>query len=388
MINRPASFASPHHTKPNVSFLMPTYPGNRTIALLFGLSLLMLGGCFGDQIRLDEVVTFFPTAACRTPDNQQWVIPIHGWIYEPETDSLKRKLLIEWMADALDLEPRDRATAIFRQRIRRFLVDNDEGKNVSVRIGPYDFHVGRSGDNGHFSGKLRLFDHQVRSLGASVLQRNGRLRFHAILNQHDQRSFVGEVHLIEPEGISVISDIDDTLKWTHVTDKEEMLENTFLKTFQAIDGIAGVYQRWSKAGVKFHYVSGSPWQLYEDLADFFQRSGFPSGTFHLKDMDSSAGLLSFSGSTRELKMLVIDQLFMQYPHRRFILVGDSGENDPEIYAEFARRYPHQVLHIFIHELEGKERNARRYRKAMRNVPDSNWSLFTSANELRAYQLPR
>ena len=96
------------------------------------------------------------------------------------------------------------------------------------------------------------------------------------------REFFGVVHLIPSEGISVISDIDDTIKVSDVTNKKELIRNTFLRPFRAVEGMADTYRCWADQGVVFHLVSSSPWQLYEPLARFLAESGFPESTFHLK----------------------------------------------------------------------------------------------------------
>ncbi len=91
---------------------------------------------------------------------------------------------------------------------------------------------------------------------------------------------------------------------------------------------------------------------------------------------------------RSGKLGVIRSLFKMFPRRRFLLVGDSGEHDPEIYGALARRYPHQVVGILIRQLTGERSLRRRYARAFRRVDVSQLKLFEHASELAGLRLPR
>ncbi len=74
-------------------------------------------------------------------------------------------------------------------------------------------------------------------------EKNRILDIQAVLGVGDSRTFTGRVHLIASHGVSVISDIDDTIKHSQVTDKSELLQNTFLREFRAVEGMPELYQR-------------------------------------------------------------------------------------------------------------------------------------------------
>ena len=83
--------------------------------------------------------------------------------------------------------------------------------------------------------------------------------------------------LVPPEGLSIISDIDDTVKVSNVLNKRELLANTFLREFTPIEGMAALFRRWGRAhGAVFHYVSASPWQLQPELQAFLQDAVRPT----------------------------------------------------------------------------------------------------------------
>ena len=167
-------------------------------------------------------------------------------------------------------------------------------------------------------------------------------------------------------------------------DRKALLRNTFCRPFKPVPGMAAVYRGWrDSVGAQFHYVTASPWQLYAPLAGFTRSNGFPAGTFHMKEVrvkDSS--VLNLFQSPERYKLAAIEPLLRQFPNRQFVLVGDSGEKDPEAYGALARKYPGQVRHIFIRDLTGENAEATRYRKAFAKIPDEVWQVFKEPLEIK------
>jgi phosphatidate phosphatase APP1 len=234
-----------------------------------------------------------------------------------------------------------------------------------------------SARDGHFFGTLRL----PVAVAASRIAA-GRLRYEAITSPQDRRQFHGFAYCLDAVGLSVISDIDDTIKITEVANKAKLLENTFFREFRAVEGLAKVYRRWNAAGAKFHYVSASPWQLYEPLAAFAEQSGFPGGTFHLKRVRlKDASFLKLFADPIEYKLSQIEPLLRHYPSRKFVLVGDSGEKDPEVYGMLARRRPGQIVGICIRNVSGEAADAVRFQQAFRGLPRGTWRIFQDPGRL-------
>jgi hypothetical protein len=329
------------------------------------------------QVRSDEEIVFFPTFAHLSEDGTEWLVPIHGWIFEPETNSFLRRTALNELRDRLELDPEAEETKIFESRVRWLLVDNERDKIVSVKIGGKRYPLGVSGEDGRFMETLHFPVDDARKLAPE-----GRIEFRAILPEGDEREFAGSVRLVEPEGLSVISDIDDTVKVTEVTDKSKLIRNTFFREFAAVDGMAPLYRKWAEQGAVFHFVSSSPWQLFEPLRELMNESGFPEAAWHLKPFrvkDVSAKSL-FADPT-EYKLSTIEPILKAFPKRRFLLVGDSGEKDPEIYGELARQHPEQIEAIYIRDVTGETREAERYGNAFRDVPGEKWRVFGEPKEL-------
>ena len=348
--------------------------------LAFALTLAM--GKVKSEIRADERVVFYPTYARRVDDGPAWNVSIHGSIFEPEEDSLRREAALGLLRRLLGLSREQAEATVFKERARAFLVDNEGGKTISVRLGDNVYGAGTSGPNGHFGTTLALPAAEVERLRLADPDQIDWLTFHAVTRPDDHRTFAGRAQWIGPHGLSVISDIDDTIKITMVTDRRAMVHNTFLREFEAVEGMSSLYRNWAEAGCAFHYLSASPWQLYEPLSGFLHAQGFPPGSFHLRQFrlkDSSA--LDLLASPERYKSEAIEGILADFPRRHFILVGDSGEKDPEIYGDVARKHPEQVIRILIRNVDRPEEAPDRFHTAFQGIPEDRWRVFREPGEL-------
>ncbi|SAM04444.1 hypothetical protein [Absidia glauca] len=225
--------------------------------------------------------------------------------------------------------------------------------------------VFRSESSGFFSGPMHLSHQQVLQWAkekdccdARLLRLQSTPYHHHKDPQHPTTppasapSFpisTGMVNLIEPTGISIISDIDDTIKETQILHgARKVLVNTFFNASKDISGMAETYMKWYTQGASFHYVSNSPFQLLPFLQDFLNNSQFPPGSMHLRlDGSLMSRLIEVPGRAKRDSILSI---MADFPLRQFVLVGDSGEIDLEIYTKIALEHPGRILKIFIHDV--------------------------------------
>jgi hypothetical protein len=334
----------------------------RACSLLVPL-LLLLWASWLAPLRADEIkqATVYPSYGYRT--GAQWVIPMRIWVHEPRqiTEAAVSRLVarleerpapeIQRFRDRLsdlvaDDESRERVDLMFDDdpRQQRFALQNADGKPL------------RSDFNGLMAGDLRLSAVRAEELLKAQNSAHGWLRLHAVSPGYQGE---GRVRLIAPRGLSVISDIDDTIKVTDIpAGREVVTENTFFRPFVAAPGMA---ERYLGLGTEtaFHYVSGGPWQLYRPLADFIAAAGFPDGSFHMKSVRKNLltpgswqdlANLASGDATTEQKLGQISGIIGDFPDRRFILVGDSGEHDPEVYREIRNRFPGQIEAIWIRDV--------------------------------------
>ncbi|KAI0741654.1 hypothetical protein C8Q80DRAFT_1274047 [Daedaleopsis nitida] len=152
--------------------------------------------------------------------------------------------------------------------------------------------------------------------------------------------------------IRVISDIDDTVKLSGILGgARAVFHNVFVKDLRdsVIRGMGDWYTSMWKRGVRFHYVSNGPFELLPVVNEFFQVSHLPPGSIRLRSYGGRSlfnGLLSAPAMRKRVAVL---DILNHFPEARFLLVGDSGEQDLELYTEIARDRPDQILGIFIRD---------------------------------------
>lgn len=155
----------------------------------------------------------------------------------------------------------------------------------------------------------------------------------------------------------VISDIDDTVLVTGATSLWQTLRLTFLEnafTRLPFAGVAAFYRALQSGAVTtlfnpIYFVSSSPWNLYDLLIDFLRIQGIPKGPILLRDLELSASMLSQEGHHLH-KMAMIRKVMDVNPELAFILLGDSGQQDPEIYADIIRTNPGRIVVAYIRDV--------------------------------------
>ncbi len=161
-----------------------------------------------------------------------------------------------------------------------------------------------------------------------------------------------------------ISDIDDTIMKTHVVSKTKMLYLTLFKnafTRMAFDGVAAWYWALRKGADNkgqnpIFYVSNSPWNLYDLLTDFMHHNDVPKGPILLRDivLPNSEKVTQYHSHKYNETIAII----RTYPHLKFVLIGDAGERDADIYLEIARIFPERVAGVLIRSVNDERRNKR------------------------------
>ncbi|KAI2621034.1 hypothetical protein GGS21DRAFT_536173 [Xylaria nigripes] len=196
-------------------------------------------------------------------------------------------------------------------------------------------------------------------------------------------SCVKTIQIIEPRGVSLISDIDDTVKRSNISlGAKEIFRNTFVRELKdlTIDGVRDWYTGLQDMGVSIHYCSNSPWQLYPVLATFFKLAGLPSGSLHLKRYTGM--LQGIFEPVAERKKGTLEKILHDFPERKFLLVGDSGEADLEVYTELAILNPGRIRGVFIRDVTTPERPG--FFDSAYDTGESRYSSKTKMN----YQNPK
>jgi phosphatidate phosphatase APP1 len=164
--------------------------------------------------------------------------------------------------------------------------------------------------------------------------------------------------LVPPETSKhgIISDIDDTIISSNISSRLKMILTVALlneHTRVPFKGVAAFYQSLVKGagGAEdnpIFYVSSSPWNLHSLLTEFLKIHDIPIGPLFLKDFGDHT--LFSSKDHHGHKLTNIERILQMYPHLPFILIGDSGEQDPEIYREALKRFPDRIRVIYIRSI--------------------------------------
>ena len=154
----------------------------------------------------------------------------------------------------------------------------------------------------------------------------------------------------------VISDLDDTVIQSHITSflraaRTMMLDNA--RTRLPFPGVAAFYAALhngtAAAPNPIYYVSSSPWNLYDVLAEFLQLQGIPLGPLMLRDWDLNRAMAAGDRHISH-KGAIIREIIALNPGLPFILIGDSGQQDPEIYRAIVHEFPDRILAVYIRNI--------------------------------------
>ena len=176
----------------------------------------------------------------------------------------------------------------------------------------------------------------------------------------------GRVYIPPPSAeMVVISDIDDTVMFTGVASKAKMFWRLFVQDAEsrtAFPGVAALYQglhqgRGGEEGNPMLYVSRAPWSIYEVLETFFRLKGIPEGPILFLREWGLTLQRPLPRRARDHKRDLIEGMLARYDQLPFLLIGDSGQHDPEIYAEVVSRHPDRVAAVYIRDVTDERRAA-------------------------------
>jgi phosphatidate phosphatase APP1 len=196
-------------------------------------------------------------------------------------------------------------------------------------------------------------------------------------------------------GFGIISDIDDTVIASHVRNKLKMILTVILAhehTRKPFAGVAGLYRALQRGAAgreenPLFYVSNSAWNLYTLLLEFLNLQKIPLGPLLLRDFGDH---LLFAKNSASHKKSNIKMILDSFPHLPFVLIGDSGERDPEIYSDVVKEYPTRIRAIYIRSIDQRPSRLAAIDKLIEEVrhtgsqvvlaPDSEFAAAHAAGE--------
>lgn len=312
-------------------------------------------------------VTVAPTWAALS-DRDEWRFTLRVWASKARDSEFAEQIIPALANDTDGLDENEQK--ILAERLADLVADDDSNEAVQFHFSMdpakeiFQFDK-RTNFNGIVLQTFHLPAARICEIAKQQNSDDGWLTIEARCNDVVSE---GRIKLLASSGLSVVSDIDDTIRVTEILKGHAtVLRNTFLKAFQAVEGMADRYRSYGE-NVDFHYVSGGPWQLYRVLAPFLiNESGFPTGTFHMRNIPKNpfekeswhAWRDMFTGdSTEDHKKNEIMALLEACPGRRLILIGDSGEKDPEIFEWIRNKYPSRIDKILIRDVRNLPKSPR------------------------------
>jgi phosphatidate phosphatase APP1 len=178
------------------------------------------------------------------------------------------------------------------------------------------------------------------------------------LNVENGEPLDAPIRIIDPDArIGLLSDIDDTVMVTALPRPFLAAWNTFVLDERArrpVPGMAVLYERIVSAhpGIPVVYLSTGAWNVAPTLERFLGRHLYPTGTLLLTDWGPTTDRLFRSG--REHKRASLERLATEFPDIRWILVGDDGQHDEELYQAFVDSHPDNVAAVAIRQLSTPE----------------------------------
>ncbi|CAF1568982.1 unnamed protein product, partial [Didymodactylos carnosus] len=358
------------------------------------------------HILADEaLIVPFPTLAIYDNDKKSWSVIIKAWVYLPiegkklstPITAIRNYLPKFWkkatppaVATTNEIEEEkidekdetdnlsDSEEALTNPaRLALFFVSNQVKVVTKSIINGIEHILQPSDSSGFIEDKIEISQDDIVKLYPQLISKYEDMKFDYEIQLKEpsgNQSFSCTIYLLNKNGISIISDFDDTIKKSNVLSKRSLIKHTFYSYFKPVDGMSDLYQKWYDQGAQFHYISASPYQL------------FPIGTVQLRRFYLfNSTCLQFFKAADTYKIEKIKELINGYPERRYICVGDSGELDPEVYGEMARAYPKNIVHIFIRDIcilpQCLPTCRDRYEKAFENLSDKLWKTFKDPTEI-------
>jgi len=258
--------------------------------------------------------------------------------------------------------------SLLKNTWKRFETDKIPYAKLKVKLPNGNFHYTETDAKGYF--KFQVEEKNLQDLANKEGWLQFEISFETVFSDrviNNDNRFPGEM-LIPSKKISfgIISDIDDTIIHTGVTSflKLKLLFNTFFRDAESrspLEGASELYQKFhlGKTGDEANpisYVSHSPWNLYRYLELFLQKNSFPKGPILLRNLPKPFQKKDVLEKPQKQKEIY--NLLETYPELPFILIGDSGDNDPDIYIEIAEQFPERIKAIYLRNVKHKNKMVR------------------------------
>lgn len=319
----------------------------------------------------DRDLDAVPTQVLNIPPYANWTdsgwnVRFHGNVYktpnisQERIDDLANIFLID--VDIKDLPPDQQAQA--RNLTRSIFVVQQEDQNVTMALEPAPSQ-GSSGepggggaipppggsqnvalpylttDQGDFDVFVPISNTSGGILAGNETDKIQRMNVYA----HGSSEGNATAFLVPPQGITILSDIDDILRVTKIYQPKEGLLNSFARPFTPWMNMPDIYANWSRSlpnSTHFHYLTTTPEQVTRIYMDFIYKT-YPGGSFDTRPLN-----FSDVSATLSIRNYLLRRIFSTFPQRKFVLVADTSNSDVmKAYPQLAHDFPAQVQCILL-----------------------------------------
>ena len=325
----------------------------------------------------------------RTPGEDRFIIALYGGFGNADRALVHGRVL---------RENRIAPAAITHSRwqnvlamVRRIHADPLRHATVRVSIGSASVDV-MSDDEGFFHASLPVATDAMRA-GDDWTRVDAKLVDAPASEVATIPNVDARGRILVPAGsprLLVISDVDDTVLHSNATSliaalRTMLFENA--RTRLPFPGVAAFYHalragRSGTDGNPVFYVSSSPWNLYDVISEFLDAQGIPAGPIMLRDVDIGFDVLS-SQHHHTHKRAMVRRVLTTYPGVPVILIGDSGQEDPEIYRDVVHEFPSRIAAVYIRNVTPNPERSTVIRRLAEEVLAAGSSLVLADDTLAA-----
>ncbi|KAF2195092.1 hypothetical protein K469DRAFT_615345 [Zopfia rhizophila CBS 207.26] len=326
----------------------------------------------------DDDIDALPTSALNIPPYANWTddgwnVRFHGNVYkmpnisQDTIDDLAGIFLID--VDIKDLSESEKANARNLTKSIFIIQQGDQDVSFHLEPAPSQGSSGEPGGGGAVTppgGSQNIsFPNKTTGLGGfdafvpinvSGLLLGNETDQVQRLNVYTNGTVDGNAtaFLVPPEGITILSDIDDILRVTKIYEPKEGLLNSFAKDFRPWENMPEIYANWSRSlpnSTHFHYLTTTPEQATRNYMDFIYKT-YPGGSFDTRPLN-----FSDVSATLSIRRYLLNKIFETFPRRKFVLVADNSNSDiMKEYPQLALDRPNQIQCILIRNTSATDEN--------------------------------
>jgi phosphatidate phosphatase APP1 len=188
-----------------------------------------------------------------------------------------------------------------------------------------------------------------------------------------------QIHKVESDTI-VVSDIDDTLMHSFIYRrvlKFRTLMFTTVEKRRAVESMQSVIAGLVASDAEVFYLSNSEQNLHPIIYRFLLHNKFPAGPLFLKQLRKLKHvLLNIKFPPKNIhKSTTLEELFLLFPEKKFVLMGDNTQHDLSIYLSMVEKFGRSIKSIIIRRVVEKREDLELIQKSSAALQTNGIQLY-------------